>query len=198
MDATSERSYRFKRGMEVRPSDLRSAAELAIDKPHGTRMKYLGGCKCMLCRAANSRYSCMREVERRAGRGAGLVSAAHARRHILRLAERHGVGYKSVARDARVGKTIVFEIRSGKRTQIRASTERKILMVTETAAQAATIVPATTTWKQIEWLLSEGFTKKSLSERLGYKNGALQFDREVILKRNARKVDKLYRTLKVG
>ena len=41
---------------------LRSAAVLSIDKPHGTRLKYMGGCKCMLCRAANSRYETERKL----------------------------------------------------------------------------------------------------------------------------------------
>jgi hypothetical protein len=181
-----------------RPADLRPAAELAANKPHGTRAKYNGGCKCMLCRAANSAYSCMRDAERRAGRGAGIKSAHRARRHILLLAERFGVGYKSVARDARVGRSIVFEIRSGTRTRIRASTERKILMVDESAAKAGTAIPAAPTWKKIEWLLSEGFTKKSLCERLGYRTNNLALGRETILARNARRVDALYRKLRVG
>jgi hypothetical protein len=180
-----------------RPSDLRSAAELAATKPHGTRMKYLGGCRCRPCRAANSRYSCWREAERREGRGAGLVDAKKARRHILKLAER-GIGYKSVAKDARVAKMIVFEIRNGTRTRIRESTERRILFVGESAARSATVIDARPTWKKIAWLLSEGFTKRSLAERLGYTNGALQFDQDTILARNARKVDRLYRTLRVG
>lgn len=180
-----------------RPADLRSARELSANKPHGTRMKYLGGCRCVPCRAANSRYSCWREAENREGRAAGLVSAKRARRHIFKLAER-GIGYKSVARDARVGKSIVFEIRSGERQRIRASTERKILYVGDSAAQAATVIPATATWKKIAKLLEEGFTKGSLAERLGYKNRAIQFDRDVITARNARKVDRLYRTLMAG
>lgn len=180
-----------------RPSDLRSAAELAVDKPHGTRMKYLGGCGCMLCRAANSRYSVWREAERREGRCAGLVSAKSARRHILKLAER-GIGYKSVAKDARVARVIVFEIRNGTRERIRESTERKILLVGDSAAQAATVIAAGPTWKKIAVLLEEGFTKSSLAERLGYKSRAIQFDRDVITARNARKVDRLYRTLMVG
>lgn len=180
-----------------RPSDLRSAAELAADKPHGTRMRYLGGCKCMQCRAANSRYSCWREAERREGRCGGLVSAARARRHILKLAER-GIGYKSVAKNARVARTIVFEIRSGTRERIRESTERKILSVGDSAARAATVIPAGPTWKKIAELLEEGFTKSSLAERLGYKSPAIQFDRDVITAKNARKVDRLYRMLMVG
>lgn len=54
------------------------------------------------------------------------------------------------------------------------------------------------TWRQINKLLREGFTKKTLAERLGFKNGAIQFNCETILKRNARRVDKLYRMLMVG
>jgi hypothetical protein len=92
----------------------------------------------------------------------------------------------------------VFEVRSGTRERIRESTERKILCVGDSAARAATVIPAGPTWKKIAELLEEGFTKSSLSERLGYKNRAIQFDRDVITARNARKVDRLYRTLMVG
>lgn len=180
-----------------RPSDLRSATELAADKPHGVRAKYMGGCRCVACRAANSRYSCWREAERREGRGAGVVSAKKARRHMLKLAER-GIGYKSVAKDARVAKSIAFEIRNGTRERIRESTERRILCVGDSAARPATVIAAGPTWKKIAVLLEEGFTKGTLAARLGYKNGAIQFDREVITARNARRVDRLYRTLMVG
>lgn len=180
-----------------RPADLRSAAELGKTKPHGCRMRYLAGCRCVPCRAANSQYSVWRDKENREGRGAGIVDAAKARRHILKLAER-GIGYKSVARDARVGKTIVLEIRTGARPRIRQSTERKILFVGDSAARGATVVPAAPTWKQINKLLREGFTKSTLSQRLGFKNHAIQFNRDTILKRNARRVDKLYRMLMVG
>lgn len=180
-----------------RPSGLRSAAELGAGKPHGVRMRYQGGCRCKLCRAANARYSVMREAERREGRGAGIVGAVRARRHVLKLSDR-GIGYKSVAKAARVAKSIVLEIRTGARPRIRKSTERRILEVDESAARSATVIPAGATWKKIAWLLSEGFTKKTLSERLGYKNGSLQFDRDVITARNARKIGRLYRTLRVG
>lgn len=69
----------------MRPHDLPSAAALAKDKPHGTRLRYMAGCKCMLCRAANSRYETERAAARKNGDWNGLVSAIHARRHILKL-----------------------------------------------------------------------------------------------------------------
>ncbi len=103
-----------------------------------------------------------------------------------------------MAKDARVGNSIVFEIRRGTRTRIRQSTERRILCVGDSAAQAATVISAEPTWKKVRVLLSEGFTKSSLALRLGYKKPAIQFDRDVITARNARKVDRLYRTLMVG
>jgi hypothetical protein len=160
-------------------------------------MRYMAGCRCIPCRAANSRYSCWRDAENKAGRRSGIVDAKPARQHIFKLGER-GIGYKSVARDARVGKSIVFEIRSGKRQRIRESTERRILAVDDSAARAGTVIAAAPTWRKIEHLLREGFTKRSLAQRLGYRNGSIQFDRDTITARNARKVGALYRTLMVG
>ena len=66
---------------------LRSAADLSATKPHGTRLKYMGGCKCMLCRAANSRYETERAVARKNGDWNGIVDARAARRHILKLSK---------------------------------------------------------------------------------------------------------------
>ena len=80
---------------------LRSAADLSATKPHGTRLKYMGGCKCMLCRAANSRFETERAVARKNGDWNGIVDARAARRHILKLSKA-GVGYKSVADAASV------------------------------------------------------------------------------------------------
>ena len=59
-----------------RPSTLRSAVELAAGKPHGTRIRYVGGCRCLPCRAANSRYESERQAARKLGDWNGLVDAA--------------------------------------------------------------------------------------------------------------------------
>src|SRR5579863_9103837 len=147
-----------------RPADQRSPT----NDTHGLRATYKLGCRCFRCRLASARYDQVRVAERRQGHGPRIVSAERARRHILRLAEEHGVGYKSVARDARMAKSTVLAIRTGSHSRIFASTERKILAVTESAAQAHTAIPIASTLKKIEWLLSEGFTKRSLADRLGY------------------------------
>jgi hypothetical protein len=68
-----------------RPATLAPAAVLAVGKPHGTRIKYLGGCRCLLCRAANSRYECDRARLRRLGLANGIVDAAPARAHLFKL-----------------------------------------------------------------------------------------------------------------
>ena len=74
------------------------------------------------------RYECERDTRRRAGDYRGLVSAQEARDHILALGKK-GIGYRSVAAAASVARSIVAQIRSGKRTQIRASTRNAIVVL---------------------------------------------------------------------
>jgi len=174
----------------MRPSTLPSIAKLAASRPHGDRVRYLSGCHCMLCRAANSRYETTRAAARKAGDWNGLVPAGPARRHIEWLSLR-GVGRDSVAAAADVGVTDITLIKTGKRTQIRARTEKSILAVTTGARAGGSIVDGRATWRKIRILLSEGFTKKALAHRLGCKSPALQIRRRV-LARTAMKVDKLY------
>jgi len=66
----------------MRPHDL-PFTEYFQQLPCGTRAKYMGArCRCMLCRAANSRYETGRLAARKNGDWNGLVPADRARRHL--------------------------------------------------------------------------------------------------------------------
>lgn len=161
------------------------------ERPHGTRLRYISGCRCMLCRAANSRYECGRAAARRRGGWNGLVPAIRARMHIEALSCQ-GVGFKSVALAADVGKTVVLQVRTGQKRQIRAETERRILAVDRAAIADGGLVPARPTWRRIAALLDEGFSKAELARRLGYQRPALQLGRRRITARNAVRVERLF------
>ncbi len=170
------------------------AAEAFGDRPHGTRLRYISGCHCVPCRAANSRYECARAAARRAGDWRGIVPADAARAHLKQLS-RMGVGYKSVAAASDVAPSILFAIRSGAKTRIRASTERRILAVDGAAIADHALVPAGPTWKRIRELLDEGFSKAELARRLGYQTPALQLRRGQVLAASAAKVERFYRLM---
>ena len=178
----------------MRPTSLQEAAALAAHKPHGTRLKYMAGCKCLRCRAANSRYECERSASRLAGDWNGLVPATAARHHLFRLSKQ-GVGRRAVSAACDVSLTIIGSIRSGTRTQIRKRTQDRILGVTRHAVSDAALVPANETWRQINALIEEGFTKAELARRLGLETPALQLGRSRILARTAARVDRLFRML---
>jgi hypothetical protein len=170
---------------------------LAPRKPHGTRVRYLGGCRCLPCRAANSRYSAERDRLNREGQGNPIVPADRARAHILQLS-RQGVGYKAVASTAGVNKGIVLGIRTGTRTNLRKQSEARILAVDAQCLSDAAVVPAAPTWSLIRELLDEGFTKQELARRLGYTSPQLQFKRDTITARNASRVERFYRQIMRG
>jgi hypothetical protein len=178
----------------MRPKGLKDVAVLAETKPHGTRLKYMAGCRCLPCRVANSQYENDRARARSTGEWNGLVSALPARRHILRLSKQ-GVGRRAVSAACDVSATIIAAIRSGRRTQIRKRTQDKILEVTRQAVSDAALVPAHETWQQIHTLLEEGFTKAELARRLGIGGAVLQLGKDKILARTAARIDRLFRML---
>ena len=59
----------------ISPEDLAPIRVRFAEEPHRTRPRYLGGCRCVPCRAANSYYSSEPAVER-AGDWRGFVPAA--------------------------------------------------------------------------------------------------------------------------
>ncbi len=176
-------------------SGLKSAAELAAQHPHGVRIRYMGGCRCLKCRMANANYEKQRAKARACGDWNGVVDAIPARKHIRKLS-RQGVGYKMVAQAARTSSTIVLDIRMGRRTRARARTVRQILAVTaEMARGDAALVSAASTWRLIDLLLEEGFTKASLARHLGMRSPALQINRRRVTVRTRDAVWRLHRRL---
>lgn len=174
------------------PKGMKPAHILAQNKPHATRIKYLGGCRCLPCRAANSNYSVERDRRKRLGIGNPLVPADRARRHIEKMS-RLGVGYKTLAKSAGVACSITAKIRNGQRKQIRKETEQRILDAKPQPVGKA-IIDARPTWRLINRLLSEGFTKAELARRLGL-GKTLQLNKHRITAKNAQRVCRFYETI---
>ena len=166
---------------------------LAARRPHGDRIRYMAGCRCLPCRAANSRYETPRAEQRRKGNSNPLVGTTAVRLHLVRLS-RVGVGYRQVARVAKVNAGILFKIRAGDRDNIRAQSARRVLEVTAQHLAPAATVPARLTWKRLDWLLGQGFTKSALARKLGStaKVPSLQVRRGRVLVRTARRVKRIY------
>jgi hypothetical protein len=168
---------------------------------HGTRARNKRGCKCLKCRSANSEYVAAREAARKERDTRDIVSAELARAHIVALGKA-GVGYKIVADEAMVAPSIVFAIRRGKRTQIRAHTERAILAVDAKAVLRgdAALIDGRETWKLLDELLADGYSKTQLAKWLGStaKVPALQLQRDQVTFRSAVAVRDMYSKVKGG
>lgn len=180
-----------------RPATLRDAAALARGKPHGVRIKYMGGCRCLPCRSANGRYETERSRRRKRGEHGRIVSAAKAREKLRRLS-RAGLGYKRAADVAGVARSIAGAIVRGERPRIRATTERKILRVTARQKAPHAIVDATATWTRIRWMLEHGARKAWIARALGCKTPALQLGRHRIVRRHEQAVLQLWHSARAA
>lgn len=170
---------------------LRPPAELAANRPHGDRVRYIAGCRCAECRAANTAYARQREAAIRAGDWNGLVPADRARSHLLALAAQ-GVGRRTVQAATDLADSILVKIRAGVRTQIRASTERAILAVTTDMAADHALVDAAQSWALIRNLQAAGFPKVRIARELGQTGHGLQLGRDRITVRSAYQVQRVH------
>lgn len=176
---------------------LKSAAVLGAAKPHGSRLRYMSGCRCDDCRRANTDYEKQRSIARKNGEWNGIVPATRARRHLNRLS-RLGVGRRAVQAATDIADSILFKIKSGDRKNIRAQTERLILAVTPAAAGDHALIDAAPTWVLINELRAAGFTKTRLAAELGRKTHALQLNRHKVTVRNAADVERMHTRLMQG
>lgn len=174
---------------------MRSAAS---QSSHGVRARYSVGCRCMLCRAANSRYETERAARRAVGDSNELVDASRARAHLKWLSNR-GIGRHSVQAASDVSDSILWMIVTGERTRIRRRTHERILAVDEGARAGRSLVSGKRARSLIRELVNRGYTKAELARRLGRTTPALQFLRtEKITARTDAAVDRLYRSIERG
>jgi hypothetical protein len=175
---------------------LRPVAELAKDRPHGDRLRYMAGCRCDGCRRANTDYERARVAARKAGDWNGVVDVGRARAHLAKLSAQ-GVGRRTVGDVSGIADTVLSAVISGRQVGIRARTERAILAVTRDAAADHALTSADETWRMLDELAADGYTKTELARNLGYKRHALQFKRQRVTVRSAYAVCRLYERLKL-
>lgn len=156
----------------------------------------MAGCRCDACRGANAAYERARIAARAAGEWNGLVNAERTRKHVAELSAR-GVGRNVVADVSGVARSVIAAIASGEKQSIRARTERAVLAVTEQAAADGAYIDARETWKLVDELIADGWSKAEIARRLGYARPALQFSRRGVTVRNAFEVKRLYERLRV-
>lgn len=197
MNAITPNNNGISRQSALSARGLKPVAELASNRNHGDRLRYMAGCHCFDCRRANSAYEAARKVARAAGEGNGIVPANKARAH-LRALSAQGVGRRSVRAASDVANTVLCGIISGRKVNIRAATERAILAVTKDAVGDHALIPGKATWKMLDELRNEGYTKSDLARRLGSKRKipTLQLKRDFVTVRSAYLVKRLYDELK--
>lgn len=173
----------------MRPNDLPQASQLQ----HGTRGRYVSGCRCDFCRKANREYAKRRALAQIRGDWNGLIPTDGVRAHLQRLSK-IGIGKRTIQEASKVSLTVIEEIRSGKKTMVRARTAKKLLAVTE-ANKKVKFVSADETWRMLRHLCKLGYSKAEISERLGNKTRAIQIRKTIIEVETAAKIQRLYKEI---
>jgi len=157
---------------------------------HGERRAYARGCRCVACRAANAAYVQAHRVP------LGLLAADAVRVHLQQLAAQ-GCGIRQIARHTGVSAQTVAGIRSGRRRLLRASTATRLMAATSDVAPGA-LVAATKSWRFLDSLKREGFTRRALAWHLGARSQQLQLAKRSIRAHTAQLIAKLYHKLAVA
>jgi len=156
----------------VSPDTLAAIRAAAARSPHGTRARYVLGCHCDGCRAANVAYY-HTQMKARVFHGAnGFVAADPVREHLAKLS-RKGVGRRAVSATANIPESTLRGIVTGERRHIRALSEQRILAVTLECASDRAHIPAGPTAARLRHLLREEFSRSDLARRLGTSRQAL-------------------------
>jgi hypothetical protein len=139
---------------------------------HGTRRAYVAGCRCTKCRAGNAAA-----VAAYRRQPAPLVPAAPVVSHLQQL-HALGLGARQIARLASLGAQVITRLLTGRQTRLRAETAAKLAAVRPTLAHGAT-VPGTKTWRFVDSLEREGYTRRQIAFALGAQSQQLQLRRRV-------------------
>lgn len=124
---------------------------------------------------------------------AELVDAKPAELRLFSL-KAVGVGYRQVAKLTRLSPQVILEIRDGRRAQIRADIACRIMACQAILAHGQTVT-GWRTWRLIDSLERDGFTRGDIAQRLGASTPQLQIERRRIRVRTALKVRTLHQRI---
>lgn len=158
--------------------------------------RYEQGCRCLSCRVVNAEKARKRRAVLRTGLR-NIAEPDAAREHLIFLSK-CGVGRTSVAAACDISETVLQRIRQGRRRYIRRETEQKILSVTPDAFSEGSKIDATETWKKVNQLLREGFTRAELARRMGLPKPELRWRHSRVTGSTAVRVEKFYRMVMAG
>lgn len=171
------------------------------DHQHGTRITYKADqCRCLPCSKANSAYERVRNKQKAYGRWQPYVDAAPARAHVQQLLAA-GLGWKRIAMLADLPQSSLSNLLYGhegrpRSKRIRVETERRILTVRaglDTLGRGVR-VDGTGTRRRLQALVTIGWSKAKLGERLGMTPGNFgrTFGSDRVFAGTARAVRDLY------
>lgn len=166
---------------------------------HGTRARYVRGCRCKPCTKANREYARSRSLEKAWGRGNPLITTGELKERLWLLNSR-GIGLRTVSEITGISRTVLSDIRSGKKTNCRKKTRDRVfeLDISEgVRLHDAQLVDADPTWVLLNKLIDLGWTRSELGKRLGSKAKvpSLQIRKGQVTARTEQKVQRLYRRL---
>lgn len=134
---------------------------------HGTRSRYTAGCRCGLCREANTAYGRCQQARRQEGHTPRVLVPAEPVRAHLKALSSAGVGYRAVGDACGLQSDIPAKILSGRRSRCTETTATAILSVTADAlADGAWVSPKATRARLAE-LREEGYTLVQIAGMLG-------------------------------
>lgn len=149
--------------------------------PHGTSAKYVMElCRCDECRRANSFNNKRLGLERLKGGPNVRVDAEPVRKHVKAL-QKKGMGWKRIAREAGVPKSVVMTLlygrsdrTSGPSKVIAKKNADALLAVEFRLTDHQAMRPVKQTWLLISDILALGYSERWIAEQLGYAHGSLQ------------------------
>jgi hypothetical protein len=150
------------------------------------------GCRCRECRTAANVYNI--KLQRRRDRGEEtLQDNSEAAEHILWLRSQ-GIGLRAVAAATGLQRLTVWKIARGETRRSRPETISRIMAVGTHMRKAGSLVDAEPTWRLIDDMLANGFTRTRIAAELGStaKRPALQLKRDKIKQSNADQVREVY------
>jgi hypothetical protein len=165
-----------------------------LERPHGTRARYIAKCRCPLCREAQLAY-CRDYYRARKRLGEGLLVPAELARQHLRELQRMGVGVRALEMEG-IPHGTLMRILSGECKRIRRSTERRILAVQADYARHG-YVDATLTRERLRAIMALGFTGRWIAERLELARPVRYGENERIKRPSAHRVAELTRKVAI-